>query len=83
MYSVDLVPAAFRQLKKLPRDTQEKIGAIIENLKTDQYPRGCSKLIDQPGYRIREGNYRIIYDPDKKKKAVKIIAILDRKEAYR
>ena len=63
---------------------REKIVARINTLATDPRPSGSEKLKGEPDtYRVRQGNYRIVYTIDDGKKVVVVGRIADRKEAYR
>ena len=57
------MPAARRQLSKLPRDIQPRVSAAIDALVGDPRPHGFRKLQGRGNqYRIRVGDYRIIYE---------------------
>jgi len=74
--------AAEKQLKKIPPKDQEKIVKSIINLGDFPYPHGYKKLLKREGFRIRVGNYRIIYEIKKKEVVITIIAVGHRKEIY-
>jgi mRNA interferase RelE/StbE len=52
-------------------------------LEREPRPIGCIKLKDKNGYRIRIGDYRILYEIDDAVKEVSVYKIAHRKEAYR
>lgn len=56
--------------------------ASIAALANNPRPAGCKKLKGRQAYRIREGNYRIIYEINDKMLSVKVIEAGDRKEIY-
>lgn len=61
-YSLAIAPAAQRQIKKLDAAARKRISQAIDALKNTPRPPGVKKLADMPGlYRIRTGDYRIIY----------------------
>jgi len=83
-YSVLLEKAAARFLLRI-RDAKlkERLDEVIESLSTDQRPSGCRKLAGTSDrYRIRIGNYRIIYRIDDRKVTVLVLAIGHRREVY-
>ncbi len=46
-------------------------------------PTGCEKLSDQERYRIRQGDYRIVYSVDDERKRIDVVKIGHRREVYR
>lgn len=52
-------------------------------LKVNPRPVGCKKLTNEEGYRIRVGNYRILYTIDDTNSSVNIYKIAHRKDVYR
>jgi mRNA interferase RelE/StbE len=52
-------------------------------LKSGPFPHGSKKLKEHTGYRLRIGDYRVLYEVDKKARKVIIYAIGHRKEVYR
>jgi mRNA interferase RelE/StbE len=67
----------------LPKDMIFRNSAAIRALGNTPRPPGCKKLQDREEYRIREGNYRILYLIDDRARVVQIVSILHRKDAYR
>ncbi len=55
----------------------------IQSLADDPRPSGCKKLSGNTLYRIRQGNFRIVYEVLDKKLVVTVIKVGDRKEIYR
>ncbi|MDR1023051.1 MAG: type II toxin-antitoxin system RelE/ParE family toxin [Prevotellaceae bacterium] len=55
----------------------------MEKLSENPRPAGCKKLRGQYGYRVRAGNYRIIYDIIDSNLIIKVLAIGNRKDIYR
>jgi len=74
---------ADRQLNKLPQVMHRVLIARIEKLKEDPLPSSSVKLEARFAWRIRVGDYRILYTVDKKKKELTILSVAHRKEAYR
>ncbi len=83
-YAVLLAPPAERQLKSLTHSVQKRIVKRLKSLRENPRPQGVKKLAWEEGlYRIREGDYRIIYTIQDKELIVLIVKIGDRKEVYR
>jgi len=82
VYKILLLPTAQKDLDKFKGKTFDILVKKISSLKENPRPHGCLKLTAEQGYRIRSGNYRIIYRIDDKKKKVFIYRIKHRKEAY-
>ena len=82
-YQVIFESAAARQLKKLPIEIQQTLRPLIDNLATNPRPSGCKKLKGRKNeYRIRSGNYRVIYSIEDKALIVRVIKAGHRKDAY-
>ncbi len=84
MYILNFAKIVQKQQKKIPKGDLEKMKEIILSLRENPRPLKTKKLVGgNDEYRIRYGNYRILYSIDDKKKEVIVYGILDRKEAYR
>lgn len=83
-YKVELRPAALRDLKSLPREVLERISAKIDSLPENPRPPGVEKLSgSEDSYRVRVGDYRILYRIVDEALLVLVVAVRHRKEAYR
>lgn len=82
-YSVELESRARRELLDLPRNIQRRAADILEDLSNNPRPPGAKKLTGQDGYRVRTGDYRILYTIDDRKRMVRIYRIGHRREIYR
>lgn len=82
-YHVGYRTSARRQLSRLAAAVQEKVVAAVDKLADNPRPPGCRKLQGRPGYRIRVGDYRIVYDIHDRVVTVEIIDIGHRKDIYR
>ncbi|MGK7945262.1 MAG: type II toxin-antitoxin system RelE/ParE family toxin [Microcystaceae cyanobacterium] len=84
MYNVLLEKRAERDLKKLSADLFYRIMPIIQALSDNPRPSGCLKLKNTlQDYRIRVGDYRILYEIDDHNQVVKIMRVRHRRESYR
>ena len=83
-YQVDIAPAAQRDFKRLPPETIRKVDTAILELEQTPRPHECAKLEGSTDeYRVRVGDYRILYVIDDKAKLVTIVHIRHRRDAYR
>lgn len=84
MYTVELTRSALRELPKLPRDVQTQLALVVEALASEPRPSGVKKLTDQQRlYRVRSGDYRVVYEVRDAVLVVVVVALGDRKEIYR
>jgi len=81
-YIVVLSKNAQKKLDKMSDFIAAPILEAIAALAKDPRPHGCKKLKGRPAYRIRIGNYRIIYDVFDKELIVDVITLGDRKNVY-
>ena len=82
-YSVLLLPRVQRALATLARDNYERLKAAIVSLGENPHPSGCRKLAGRNGWRIRVGQYRVIYEIDDAARAVTVLDVGHRREVYR
>ena len=83
MYEVLLERRAERDLKKVSQGTFYRIIPKIKALSENPKPAGCRKITGSKNdWRIRIGDYRIIYEIDEKEKAVKVMRVRHRREVY-
>jgi mRNA interferase RelE/StbE len=82
-YEVFFRESVWKELKKIPKADLKKILSRIEQLGTDPRPMGCEKLTDQELYRIRQGNYRIVYTIQDNALTVWVVTVGHRKQVYR
>ena len=84
MYEVYVEKTAETNLKRLPTTTFHRIITEIRALAEDPRPSGCRKLAGSKNdWRIRIGDYRVLYEIDEKTKAVRIMRVRHRREVYR
>jgi mRNA interferase RelE/StbE len=82
-YTVNLKRSAEKELACLPSKIHNKIVDRLISLKADPRPNTVKKLHGREGYRIRVGDYRILYTIDDSMKRVEVFSIAHRKEVYR
>ena len=76
--------SALRELRKLPQATVSKLVALAESLTINPYPKGCRKLSGtEHTYRVRAGDYRLVYQVINGQLVVEIVKVGHRKEVYR
>ena len=74
---------AEKEILALDRTVGQRIFKKVDLLKDQPFGLGSQKLAENKGYRIRIGDYRVIYKIDKGTKTVNIIKIKHRREVYR
>jgi mRNA interferase RelE/StbE len=83
-YRVEFAPKAQRQFKDLDRSVQVRLGRRIESLAENPRPQGIKKLSGEEDlYRLRVGDYRILYQVQEKRLIVLVVGVGHRSEIYR
>lgn len=83
-YRVFVTPAAGREFRKLPRDVQVRLGAELRGLADDPRLAGYAQLSGSSTlYRVRSGDYRIIYAVDDGDLFVTVVKVAHRRDVYR
>ena len=82
-YKVRIVRTAEKEMDKLPRAIHTRISRRILSLEDNPRPRGVKKLGRREEYRLRVGDYRVLYTIDDKDSIVTILAVGHRREVYR
>jgi mRNA interferase RelE/StbE len=82
-YIVRLKPRAERDLDRLPIGVARRIWQKLVALEGEPRPPGASKLEGSDGYRIRMGDYRIVYLIDDSAQVVEVVRVAHRREVYR
>ena len=82
MYEVRLLPSGRRDLDDLPPSVFPRVKEALVALRQNPRPIGCIKLTAEEGYRIRAGDYRILYRIDDRVKQVFIYRVKHRREVY-
>lgn len=81
-YNVLILPSAQKQLVKLPNAIATRIEGKLLELEQDPRPLSCKKLKGRDAWRIRIGDYRVIYEINDGRLIVTVIAIGHRREVY-
>jgi len=82
-YRLLIKPSAAKELEALPKQDRRRLVARIRKLSGDPRPPGSEKLSGHDLYRVRQGNYRVLYSVRDTDQAVVIIMIGHRREVYR
>ncbi len=83
-YRTVFARSARKELLSLPEPVSERVLRRIERLSTTPRPRGCRKLVGTVNlWRLRVGDYRVVYAIDDERRLVDIIAVRHRSDAYR
>jgi mRNA interferase RelE/StbE len=84
VYEVYLEGSAENDLKRLPTSTFDRIVHQIKTLAENPRPSGCRKITGSKNdWRIRIGDYRVLYEVNDRAKAVRVMRVRYRREAYR
>jgi mRNA interferase RelE/StbE len=82
-YRIDVAPRAERALRKLPRAAQKSIDRLFSVLAENPRPPGCVKLTgEERAYRVRAGDYRVVYELYDDRLVVLVVRVAHRREVY-
>lgn len=81
-YRIELRPATVKALRKIDPGDRTRIQGVIALLGEDPRPPGATALAGRPGYRVRVGNYRIVYTIDDGVLLVVVITLGHRRDVY-
>jgi len=82
-YSLQILRSAAKEIESAPRKDRERIIAKIATLSEDPRPAGTKKLAGREAYRIRQGDYRIVYTVSDSDRIVEIARVARRSDVYR
>ena len=82
-YKIYFKRSAVKDLEAVSKKDLQRIINRIDLLKADPRPPGCEKLSGQEQYRVRQGNYRIVYSIQDDMITVWVVKIGHRREVYR
>ena len=75
-------PSAEREFRNLPPPVQLRLARELSGLAETPRPAGCKKLQARPGYRLRVGDYRIIFAIEDGARRIQILAVGHRRDIY-
>lgn len=82
-YSLRIKASAAKELEATPKKDRERLAARVRGLATTPRPSGSEKLSGEEKYRIRQGDYRILYLIEDSSLTVTVVKIGHRREVYR
>lgn len=82
-YSVVIRRSAGKDIEALPTADRRRVVARIQALATDPRPVGCEKLSGEEKYRLRQGDYRILYEITDRELIVTVVKVGNRRDVYR
>jgi len=82
-YKIKIKPSAVKELNKISKKDLEKVSKKISALSSDPRPPGCEKLSGDEKYRIRQGNYRIVYSIEDDILIIVIVKVGHRRDIYK
>lgn len=82
-YSIEFARAVRRELERLPTKVVDRVMRAVRRLRDNPRPRGCRKLTgDEATYRIRIGDYRVVYEIGDETRSILVTRVRHRKDAY-
>ncbi len=85
LFEITITRSASKEIKRLPREVIRAVFQKIKSLESQPRPQGCKKLVgsEEDIWRIRIGDYRVLYTIDDVVRIVEIRKVDHRKDAYR
>ena len=82
-YSLFIKPSAAKEIEAVPKTDRLRIIQRIQGLCVDPWPPGHEKISGDDKYRVRQGNYRILYTINDSELIVVVVRVAHRREVYR
>ncbi len=82
-YAIEWAPQARKQLDHLEVPLARRVARVVAALATDPRPAGCTKLAGAEAWRIRVGDWRVVYTVEDSRLLVLIVRVAHRREVYR
>lgn len=83
-FTIEFTAAAAKEFRALPPDIRRRVTLRIDQLALDPRPVGCVKIAGEPNtFRIRIGDYRVLYDIEANRLLVLVLRVRHRRDAYR
>jgi len=83
VYSIEIKRSAAKEIEALPQRDLRLVVERIGRLAEDPRPRGCEKLAGGERYRVRQGEYRIVYSIEDARLIVWVVKVGHRRDVYR
>jgi len=84
VYEVLLTSQAQRDLRRLPADVFERVAGVIRALSRTPRPPRCRKIVgSRSDWRLRIGDYRVVYEVNDASRLVRVMYVRHRRDAYR
>ena len=82
-YQIAILRRAVKELAQLPEKDRLRLEADVEALASNPRPHRARKLTGREGYRIRSGDYRIVYEINDRLRSITVLHVGHRKDIYR
>ncbi len=82
-YRLQIKPSAAKEIEALPLKDRKRLVTKIRGLAKEPRPPGCEKLSGQEKFRLRQGQYRVLYSVDDSDRVVVIVKVGHRRDVYR
>ncbi|MCC7139027.1 MAG: type II toxin-antitoxin system RelE/ParE family toxin [Planctomycetes bacterium] len=82
LHRVELAPRVLRELRRIDAGPRRRIDVAISALAVNPRPRGCRKLSSSEQYRIRVGDYRVLYEIEDDVLRVLVVKVGHRRDVY-
>lgn len=82
-YRLELETKALKEFQALPKERRELVGSVFDDLQANPRPPGAKKLAGADGWRIRSGDWRILYTIEDAAKRIRVYRVGHRREVYR
>jgi len=82
-YRLQIKPSAVKELEVIQLKDRKRVVAKIRRLAKEPRPDGCEKLSGYDKYRLRQGDYRVLYSVDDSEQSVTVVKIGHRRGVYR
>ena len=80
-YKIEIKKSAVKEISKLPKNVLKRVVTKIKSLGDEPRPTGCKKLTADEKYRIRVGEYRILYSIEDEKLVIYVVKVSHRKKS--
>jgi mRNA interferase RelE/StbE len=81
-YRLSIKPSAAKEIESIPKKDRLRVIKRINGLSENPRPSGCEKLTGHGKYRVRQGDYRIVYSVSDEEPIVLVVKVANRREVY-